>query len=74
MIAALFQITQLSEEQAKDGKLYPRSDPLPTGREAAGRQGGQSRPSSLSETWNSLARGPSTNQTTPNDRVCLLTR
>jgi len=39
MIAALFQITQLSEEQAKDGKLYPRSDPLPTGREAAGRQG-----------------------------------
>ena len=39
MIAALF--TQLSEEQAKDGKLYPRSDPLPTGREAAGRQGGR---------------------------------
>jgi len=57
-----------------NGKLYTRPNPFPTGREAAGGGKGQNRPSSLSEAWSSLARGRGTNQNTPGDRVCLLTR
>ena len=47
-MAELQQITQLSEQHAKDGKLYTRRNPFPTGREAAGGGKGQNRPSSLS--------------------------
>jgi len=90
MIAALLQqqITQLSEQYRQSPHPSPHHcggewkrqaihSTYPLSQQVVrllGAAKGQNRPSSLSEAWSSLVRERGTNQNTPSDRVCLLTR